>query len=162
MKAIRRVARALQYASCLPLFVMIVLTSSDVVARYALSTSVPDTAELSAMMLGLSISLSLAHTTLNGEQVRFDLLLGRLRPTSRMIVDALNLLISASIFVLIFWQAVKRVGDSFGSGEYIGSMEVPLWPAKAVFALGCGLTALALVAALVASLRGTGREHLEK
>ena len=125
----------------------------DVVARYVFASSVPDTAEISGMLLGLCISLSLAYTTLRGEQVRFDLVVNRLPAQARAVADVVTLLVSAALFALIAWQTVKRVLYSMKGGEYIGAMEIPVWPAKSVFAFGCLLTALVLAVLFGSALR---------
>lgn len=135
------------------MFVLVAITTMDVVARYALRSSVPDTAEISGMLLGICISLSLAYTTMKREQVRFDLLVSRLPVRAQIMVDAMTLLIAAALFVLIAWQTVRRVLYSMSGGEYIGALEIPIWPAKSVFAFGCLLTAVVLVALFVSALR---------
>ena len=125
----------------------------DVVARYVFASSVPDTAEISGMLLGICISLSLAYTTLQGEQVRFDLVVSRLPARARAVADVGTLLVSSVLFALVAWQTVKRVLYSMKGGEYIGAMEIPVWPAKSVFAFGCLMTALVLAALFASALR---------
>lgn len=146
---LKNVPRLCHLASCLPLFILVAITTMDVVARYAFRSSVPDTAEISGMLLGICISLSLPFATMEGGQVRFDLVLNMLPRRARLIADAGTLLVSVALFVLIAWQTVKRVGYSMRGGEYIGSLEIPIWPAKSVFAFGCLLTALVLAALFV-------------
>ena len=125
----------------------------DVVARYVFSSSVPDTAEISGMLLGICISLSLPYTTLKGEQVGFDLVVNRLSARARVVADVVTLFVAAALFTLMAWQTVRRVLYSMNSGEYIGAIEIPIWPAKSVFAIGCLLTALVLAALFVSALR---------
>ena len=68
--ALASVCRLSNLATCLPLFILVVITAADVVARYFFASSVPDTAEISGMLLGICISLSLPFATLRQEQVR--------------------------------------------------------------------------------------------
>jgi TRAP-type C4-dicarboxylate transport system permease small subunit len=140
-------------ASCVPLMLLVCITTADVLARYLFRSSVPDAAEISGMLLGLCISLSLAYTTLKGEQVTFDLVVNRLRGRARIASDAVTLLLSGLLFATIAWQTVKRALDSMKAGEYVGAMEMPVWPAKAVFAVGCLLTAGVLLSLSIGAFR---------
>lgn len=153
LKLLGNVPRYCHLASCAPLMVLVCITTADVAARYIFASSVPDTAEISGMLLGICISLSLAFTTLQGEQVRFDLVVSRLPVRARIAADVITLLISAALFTVIAWQTVKRVLYSMKGGEYIGAMEIPIWPAKSVFAFGCLLTALVLAAMFACAVR---------
>ena len=153
IRALKGVSRLCHRACAIPLFALVAITSADVVARYFMSSSVPDAAEISGMLLGICISLSLPYVTLQREQVRFDLVLGTLPPRARALADTITLAIGTTLFALIAWQTVKRVLYSMMSGEYIGSLEIPIWPAKALFAFSCLLTAIVLAALWVAALR---------
>lgn len=150
---LKNVPRICHFASCIPLFVLVAITTMDVVARYFFRSSVPDTAEISGMLLGICISLALPFTTLKGEQVRFDLVVRMLPARARALADGIALFLATALFVLIAWQTVRRVLYSMSGGEYIGAMEIPIWPAKAVFAFGCLLTAVVLATLFVSALR---------
>jgi TRAP-type mannitol/chloroaromatic compound transport system permease small subunit len=149
---LRRVLRWCHLFSAVPILALVLITTADVIARYFLASSVRDTAEISGMLLGVSISLSLAFTTFRQEQVRFDLVVSRLPGRVRTAADILTFFVSAALFGLIAWQTLSRVLYSMRSGEYVGEMEIPVWPAKAVFAAGCFLTALGLVALFIAAV----------
>jgi TRAP-type C4-dicarboxylate transport system permease small subunit len=152
-RVLKGVSRFCHLACAIPLFALVAITSADVVARYFLSSSVPDTAEISGMLLGICISLSLPYVTLLREQVRFDLVLGILPLRAQALADVVTLSVSTALFGLIAWQTVKRVLYSMSGGEYIGSLEIPVWPAKSLFAFSCLLTAIVLAALWVAALR---------
>jgi TRAP-type C4-dicarboxylate transport system permease small subunit len=147
------VPRYCHVASGVPLLLLVAITTADVIARYLLASSVPDAAEVSAMLLGICISLSFAFTTYSGMQVRFDLVANRMRGRLRRACETAMLGLSTVLFAVVAWQTWKRVLYSKESGEYIGSLEIPIWPAKAVFGVGAVLTALVLAALLFASVR---------
>ncbi len=150
---LKNIPRVCHFASCIPLFILVVITTLDVVARYAFRSSVPDAAEISGMLLGICISLALPLTVLKDEQVKFDLVVNLLPAAGRLVAEVVCLLFACALFALIAWQTVKRVLYSMASGEYIGALEIPIWPAKSVFAFGCLLTALVLVALFAGALR---------
>ena len=158
LRLLKELPRYCHVASCAPLMLLVGITTADVVARYALGSSVPDTTEVSGMLLGICISLSFAFTTSQGMQVSFDLVVSRFRRRARVAAQVLTLALSTALFAIVAWQTGRRVLYSMQSGEYIGALEIPVWPAQAVFALGTILTALVLAALLVAALRQPGRQ----
>lgn len=150
-KFLDKILHAFHLAACIPLAILVVLTTADVIARYALSTSIPDTIEISSLMLGLLISLALPASA--RDQVSFDMLVNAVKPRTRLTLRFFTGLLSAAVFVLIGWEAIKRVARSRLIGEYVGSMEILVWPAKGIFALGCVLTAIALVVTIFSIAR---------
>jgi TRAP-type C4-dicarboxylate transport system permease small subunit len=148
-----RLMQACHDLSCVPLVILVVITTADVIARYALASSVPDTIEISGLMLGLLISLALAPVTYEDRQVGIEGLRAILPPKLRIGADAFVRLAGASIFGLMGWQAVERSAYSFQIGEYVGALEIQLWPVKSVFAFGALLTCLGLIILLVRSFR---------
>ena len=144
-------SRAAHSLSCVPLIILIAITSADVVARYAFNSSVPDTAEISAMMLGVAISLALPVTTHGDEQVKFGVFVDRMPAGIKRWARIVSLFVPTVLFALIAWGAFVRVSNSYLGGEYIGALEIPIWPAKLVFAVACLLTAMVLLVQLVST-----------
>jgi len=142
------ISRVLDFSlslACIPLAILVLLTASDVFARYALASSVPDTIEISGLMLGLTVSLALAPVTFSRRQVEVDFITPRLPILMQKIVRSVVLLFAATIFGLMAWQAGVRTLKSHSIEEFIGSLMVQLWPLKAVFTFGVTLTCLALI-----------------
>ena len=131
--------------ACIPLAILVLLTASDVFARYALGSSVPDRIEISGLMLGLTVSLALAPVTFSRRQVEVDFITPHLPKLPRNIVRSLVLLFAATIFGLMAWQAGVRTLKSHAINEFVGSLMVQLWPLKAVFTFGVTITCLALI-----------------
>jgi TRAP-type C4-dicarboxylate transport system permease small subunit len=137
------------FVSGLAILLMVAIMSMDVVLRYFLKRSVLDTMEISTLLLGAVTSLALAFVTEKGEHISFTLLTDRLSSRVQGAAKGITLIISTALFVLLTWQTTVRAIASLKSGEYIGSMQTPLWPSKFLFAVGCGLTLLVLVAQLI-------------
>jgi len=132
-------------AACIPLVILVLLTTSDVFARYALASSVPDTIELSGLMLGLMVSLALAPVTFSKRQVGIEFIMSVFPIVIQRVIRSLLLLFAASIFGLMAWQAGLRTIKSHSIGEFVGSLQVQLWPLKALFTFGVIVTCVALV-----------------
>jgi TRAP-type C4-dicarboxylate transport system permease small subunit len=147
---ISAVADKLNFVSGFVIIIMMLAMSIDVVFRYLLKMAVLDTMEISSLLLGVTVSLALPFVTDKEEHVRFDLLTDRLSPRGRSGARFITLLISVPLFILLTWQTTRRAISSFKSGEFIGTMETPLWPGKFLFAFGCLLTLLVLLAQFLA------------
>jgi len=148
-RVIRVISQKLHFLSGMAIVAMMAIMALDVIARYALKTSLLDTIEISSMFLGAVTSLALVSVTKEEEHIRFSLLIDRLSTRTQNLAKAVTLVISAALFSMLTWQTTIRAIASVRSGEFIGSLEIPLWPGRFLFALGCFLTALVLLTQLI-------------
>ena len=146
---IRVVSQKFHFLSGMAVIAMMLIMSLDVISRYALKTSLLDTIEISSMLLGAVVSLALSSVTEMGEHIRFSLLTDRLSTRAQGFANAVTLMISAALFSLMTWQTTIRAFSTLRSGEFIGSLQIPLWPTRFLFALCCLLTALVLLTQLI-------------
>ncbi len=148
---ISAVSQKLHFLSGMAVIAMVLIMSLDVISRYVLMTSLLDTIEISSMLLGAVVSLALPSVTDMGEHIRFSLLTERLSTRARGLAKAVALMISTTVFSLLTWQATIRGISGLRSGEFIGSLQIPIWPGRFLFAFGCLLTALVLLTQLIYS-----------
>ena len=153
VRTLARVLDACHLASCFFLVLLVLISTVDVIMRYLFASFVPDTIELSGMMLGLCISFALAPVTYSQRQVGLNVVRSVLSPTASLVSETLMRILIASIFGLMGWQAFIRASKSYGYGEYSGSMQIPSWPPKMVFAFACVLTAVSVLALSVKLVR---------
>lgn len=148
-KFINKLSLILLFVAGIAIVAMTLIMSLDVVARYALKTGIPDTIEISSMLLGAVITLSLAAVTGRGEHIRFSMLSDNFSGRKQLFSKMLTQMIVLVMFGLMTWHATIRGIDNFKSGEYIGSLQIPIWPFRMMFAFGCLLTFLVVVTKLV-------------
>jgi len=148
-RVIRAVSQKFHFLGGMAIIAMTLIMSLDVISRYVLKTSLMDTIEISSMLLGVVVSLALASVTDIGEHIRFSLLTDRLSAKAQGFAKAVTLIISAALFSLLTWQTSLRAISTLRSGEFTGSLEIPLWPVRFLFALCCLLTALVLLTQLI-------------
>ena len=161
-RLIRVISQKFHFLSGMAVLAMMLIMSLDVVARYALKTSILDTMEISTILLGAVTSLALATVTDQGEHIRFSLLADRLSTWAQGLVKAVTLMISAALFSALTWQATIRGISGLRSGEFIGSLQIPIWPGRFLFALGCLSTALVLLTQLIYVFRRPRSLNSEK
>ena len=148
-RVIRSVAQKLHFLSGMAVIAMMLLMSLDVIARYVLKSSILDTIEISSMLLGTVVCLSLVSITYEGEHVKFSVLTDRLSTRHQRLAKAIELIISAALFSVLTWQTAIRAISSLRSGLFVGSLQIPVWPIRFLFMLGCLLTALVLLTQLI-------------
>jgi TRAP-type C4-dicarboxylate transport system permease small subunit len=98
---------------------------------------------------------AMAHAFKHGDFVRVNLLLEKLPPPMRRLLEIACLVIgTVSVTYLAFW-ANKFTYDSWAFGEVAqGLLPIPIWIPQASFALGSLLLLVALVDELAIVLRG--------
>lgn len=151
-RVMRAVSEKLHLLSGWAIIAMTLIMSLDVISRYALKTSLLDTIEISSMLLGAVTSLALASVTKTEEHIGFTLLVERLSTRGQSLARAVTLLVSTALFSLLTWQTTKRAISALSSGDFVGSLEIPVWPSRFLFALGCFLTVLVLLSQLISFL----------
>jgi TRAP-type C4-dicarboxylate transport system permease small subunit len=161
-RVIRVVSEKLHLLSGMAVIAMMLIMSLDVLFRYVLKTSLLDTLEISSMLLGAVTSLALASVTDQGEHIRFSLLTDRLSTRAQGLANAVTLMISAALFSVLTWQTTIRAISTLRKGEFTGSLQIPLWPGRFLFALGCLLTALVLLTQLITVFRRPNTISSEK
>ena len=149
-KFINALTQKLHFLSGIAIVVMTILMTLDVVARYALKSGVSDTIEISSMLLGAVTALALASVTQRGDHIRFSVLTDILSTRAQRLAQVVTLLIAVVMFGLMTWQATIRSITNMRTGEYVGSLQIPIWPIRMLFAFGCLLTFLVLVSQLFA------------
>ena len=149
-KLINAFAQKLHFLSGIAIVVMTIIMTLDVVARYALNSGIPDTIEISSMLLGAVTVFALASVTGREDHIRFSMLTDTLPPRARGFAKVVTLVIAVVMFGLMTWQATIRGIYNMGTGEWVGSLQIPIWPIRILFAFGCLLTFLVLVFQLIA------------
>lgn len=137
------------------LFLQMVFQVCDVTARYLLSMPLPGTMEISESVLVFITFLCGANVLAIGGHVRVTLLLDRLTPVRRVWLDVFCFAAGFSIMLLLAWRAFLyglysyRVQDTSGTGT---AFDLPLYPAKFAFFVGCAMLCLQFFVQMLNSL----------
>ncbi|MGM7696932.1 TRAP transporter small permease [Microbacterium sp. A84] len=125
--------------------ILALLISAEVVSRSATGTSIRGLVEIAELVLVVVVFLGMAQAERIETHVRVTLLTDKMPDRARRIVRATALLIAA---IFIIWMATAMAGkalNSFESGEFrIGLLHIPLWPSRAIAAIGTILLAVVL------------------
>ena len=132
------------YISLVPLIILPVLTTADVVARYIFNSSINSTLEICSLCLSMCVSLALANMTYERENFSVTFLMDRFSARVKKVLNIVTSFISAGICYVLVIPATRKAIYSLKTGEYAGGLEVPVYPAKLLFAFGFLMVALVL------------------
>jgi len=142
------------WAAAFFLLAIAALTVAQILGRLA-GVLVPVADEFAGFCLAASSFLALAATFRSGEHVRVALVLGRLTPARRWLLELWGLGFGFALIGYFAYFSARMAWESWRFAEVAqGMMPTPLWLPQAGMALGVGALALALADDLVALLAG--------
>lgn len=127
------------------LFLMMILTITDVVLRKTLSKSILGTVEVTEFLMVIVIFFTLAHTEILNGHVKVDLVMSRFGERAQSLVDMITQFICFILCVLITWSTLIYAEVMRVSGEVSQDLWVPIYPFIYVVAMGCAVLALTLL-----------------
>ena len=135
----RAADRALCIASAAIILFMMLLTTLDVVLRYAFNRPLVGVYELQEFMLVGVVFLALAYIQSSNGHIYVDLLSNRFSERGQAVLGVFSHAASLLIFGLITWQGGLRAWTALVTGQSReGLISYPLWPAKWILTIGAG------------------------
>ena len=140
------------YAACLAVVVMMLLSCTDVAMRL-FGVPIPGAYEMVGFLGAVIVSFALAYTSLQRGHVAVEIIFEKLPARGQYFVEAAGNLAGATIFALIAWQSLVYGTDLRQSGEVSLTLQMPIYPFVYGIALGSGMLALVLLIDFIRSLR---------
>ena len=132
------------------IFVMVGLTTVDVVLRYFFNAPLVGAYEVMEFLLVGATFLSFAYVQRVKGHVGMDILLPKLGRKGNLILEVVGCLLALGCLWAAVWQAASEAWDAFVTGDYIGEIvRLYYWPPKTAVALGFGLLCLTLISVIV-------------
>lgn len=151
-RAVTVTSRWFNYAACLAVVVMMLLSCADVTLRL-FGIPVPGTYEMVGFLGTVIISFALAYTSIQRGHVAVELIFEKLPQRAQCFVEAAGNLIGGALFGLMAWQSLTYGTDLRHSGEVSLTLQMPIYPFVYGIALGSGMLALVLLIDFIRSLR---------
>lgn len=125
-------------------FLLSFLVCADVIGRVIFNSPVKGTPEMVSMAIVIIAYLQAAYAIRSGGMIGVDAISANLPPRLQSSLAGLGALLGAALFALVLWGSLDGAAHAWTSGEYEGegAMRVPVWPARFVIVLGCGLASL--------------------
>lgn len=133
---------------------MMVAVTADVGGRHLFNSPIPGVTELARMLLVYTVCFALGYTELMKRHIRMELVLTRLSPKRRMLVEGLQLLLALVFIGFATYAASVVAHTSTLQGEYeTGLIDFPMWPGRIALAIGCLMLSLQYVTGIINSFR---------
>ncbi len=124
--------------------------SADALLRYALNRPLTGTLEGVELLLVFAVFLGLARTQAERGHIAVGIVTERLSGRPRAALEALTALLGLALFAAVTWATGAMALRSWRMGEYsAGLIAFPIYPSRALVALGSLLLALQLLLELV-------------
>ncbi|WP_341646186.1 TRAP transporter small permease [Thauera sp. SDU_THAU2] len=142
-RLLTRIAHAMSWVALAFLAFMMLAITIDVFARAFSGRAVPGLFELSEMSMAMVVFMGLGATLLDDGHIRVTLLTDRLpKPVGRY-CTALGWIFAGLTFFLLAWPATKEAAYSVSIFEFRwGAVQMPVWWAKVLVAVGLWFAAL--------------------
>lgn len=127
----------LAYLGATALFVMMCLTSADVVGRYLFNRPITGVFEVTEYLVLILIFSFIGYTQSQNSHVAVDLLMTKLPPRMRVYIDLANHLVCLGLMVLITWMGFEKALDLRAVGEVSPNLQIPAYPFVFFLVLGC-------------------------
>jgi len=145
--------RWLSYGSAVILCVLTLLAAGDVIMRYIFNNPIDAAFELTGFLLLGFIVLSFAYVQGKRGHIALTFIVDRLQPTPRLALDIFALGIGLLLFAAMTYMGWFRALESWEIGEFSsGLVELPVYPAKFLLAIGASLMFFRLILDFISQL----------
>jgi TRAP-type C4-dicarboxylate transport system permease small subunit len=127
------------------LFLMMLLTVTDVFLRKVYSKSILGTVEVTEFMLLIVIFFALAHTEVLNGHVKVDLVMSRFGPRAQALVDMITQFVCFVLSLLITWSTLVYSEMMRAAEERSQDLWLYVFPFIYIVAAGCAVLALTLL-----------------
>lgn len=143
---VQTTALGLLLLGALGLVMSMVLGFSDVIGTKFLDYPVPGTLEFTESTMVLVVFGALAFTQSKRGHIRVEIFYNFGGPRTRALLDAFTHLVALVYFGLVCWLGIQEAIYSWEISEAsMGTIRFPLFPARALLAVGTALLLLQLV-----------------
>ena len=145
-KALRRLERGACYVAAGLVFIMIFPTTLDIFLRYIMEEPLPAIFQLTEFMMVGVVYLGIAYVQSLKEHIKIEMATSWLPQKSQDILDIFGYAVGLVLFVMMTWQSGRLAWEAWVTQDYtMGIIHFPLWPAKSIIPLGCGLLCIRLL-----------------
>lgn len=152
-KTLYPLARYLDRITWVVLFIMMVMTMTDVFLRKFSNLSLLGTVELTEIMMIIVVFCSLAECQVHDGHIKVDLVLKRLSPRVQSLFDVLTQFICFLLFSFMTVAIYRHASNMKEWGEVTIDLALPFYPFVYVAVVGCGMLALILFIKVLVALR---------
>lgn len=136
-----------------------VLIVVSALGRYVFAVPVPDSFDLSRLLIGAAIMWGFASVGYRGSHIKVDLFVEMMPAGLRRACDFIAWTVLLGFTLLLFWKMSSRASSAYVSGEATFDLRLAVWPLMALIAIGVGVSIVTIAARVL--LIGAGHGGLD-
>jgi TRAP-type C4-dicarboxylate transport system permease small subunit len=146
------------------IFLILGITTAEVVWRSLVGRSVPDSISLATVMMPVTAYTAIAVAQLTRKHIKVTIITDSLPKRLQSILIFVGLMLGFGLCLLGTIAAAKELARSFRIREfYSGSfIMLPAWPAKLFVPVGLGVLSMQLLADMIATVLGIYNDNEEQ
>jgi TRAP-type C4-dicarboxylate transport system permease small subunit len=152
-RSVARLSEKMNWIGAAALVFMMLLTVADVIGRF-FNSPIPGTFEVVGFIGVAVVAFALPYTSIEKGHIAVDILVQKMPWLARVIINAVNALVSMVLFSVVSWQAVVFARGMRKSAEVSSTLQLPIYPFVYGIAAGCALLALVLLVEFFRQLKG--------
>ncbi|MEE9502270.1 MAG: TRAP transporter large permease subunit [Candidatus Aminicenantaceae bacterium] len=134
------------------LLLMVLLIGTNVALRYLIRKPIKGSVELEEFLLVVLVFFGVAYTAVKKRHIKIELVISRLSPSIKTMINAITQLLSFVLSALMVWQTVVYAKAQWQYEAESIILNLPLFPFIFVVAFGSALLGLALLVEFLRSL----------
>jgi len=127
-KIVKIISGVLFVISIIGFFFITGITAADIVIRYVKNESILGVYELVERVMICAVFTSFAYAQTEHAHVQITLLVAMYPPKLKLVMMALNNLLSAAASILVAYAAMRQAGVALQSQYATGILHIPLYP----------------------------------
>ncbi len=125
---------------------MILSTTMDATARYMLNSPIPGVFELNEVLLVICVYMGMAWTQIERGHIRVTAFLMRVSDKTATKFNIFAWVVTFIFLFILAYQSAIGAWESFQIREFRwGSVQMPIWWAKALVPIGCWMMNIQLI-----------------
>lgn len=141
-KKIKNLSTLLGYLGAIALFIMMMLTTVDVIGRYLFNTPITGAFEVTEFLVLILIFSFLCNAQSHKDHVSVDLLFQRFPKKIRHITNIFNHIACLGLTILIVWMSFMKALELKEFGEASPNLVIPTYPFVFFLVVGCSVLGL--------------------
>jgi TRAP-type C4-dicarboxylate transport system permease small subunit len=154
----RIVSIVLCVIGAIPLMIMMIVVTGNSLGRAFFRTPVTGTIEIAGLAGVVVVAAAMCFTAQERANVSVDILMSRLKPKARRILDTVTSALSLSAVVFLLYATTLDAFKSLNLKEVTMTMNFPTSPFKFAWATGVFILACFLLVHLIRAIRGKGEQ----
>lgn len=124
---------------------MMFFITASVLMRYVFRKPIPGTIDVVMVMMVVVIMVGLAYTQATEGHVSVTLLVDRVSPRMRRIIEIFNSIVMSGVLLLLSWKSFEYSMYSYRIMDSSDMLEIPFYPFKFIMGIGFLFWALEVV-----------------